>query len=778
MRWFRVYFVRGLAVAALIFVTTLTGYFYSFFFFSDQHRKPISEVALEKVYVYYSSPLTKGKVALTYDDGPTSETLQIASELKKANAPGTFFFVGSAALMNPDVVKKIHDQGFEIGNHTFTHQTSVHASKRRLAQELATTEYILSTITGEHTRFYRPPFLMELGKDITLNPYVVMPEGAAWIAQLGYIPAGADVDSRDWATASTDDVIRNVLANMGKQGGVILLHDRKPTSLETTRIVNEVRARGYEIVPLADLLTPPTTHVFSRDIARGASGNEVNYLQWFLFDKGYLDPWSLTGVYDSDTENAVARFEAVSNPNGPITGIFAGAVRESFNKQIAIPTTYYPEVKKYTPTAVRSFERGFFDSFGMLTLFISAATYFSAILVFIKLAFMIILHLVRMVSRKHATTNAITAASVIVPAYNEELGIESTIRSLDNQKNIHLEIIVVDDGSKDKTAAVVKDLLKEQFKSKIIFIQSENRGKPHALNLGLARASQEIVVTVDADTILSDNAVAALVGAFSDKNVGAAAGKVYTTHTKSFLEYMQNIEYLVGQNVDKRAFELVNAIHVVPGPIGAWRKSALIEVGGFKEGTLVEDQDTTLALLEEGYSIRYVPTALAYAETPGTWRDFIRQRYRWTYGTLQCFAKYAHTIITRPFSGLGFVVIPMMLLYGLITPLTYVIVDGALLIGIASGSWNTIVLPVLLFMVFDTVYAGIGMIGEKKWLQHTLMVPVVRFVSRYIAFSVVIQSCAAALEGAVVGWNKVDRTGGVHNLFVAMTSKSSPATTK
>ncbi len=130
-------------------------------------------------------------------------------------------------------------------------------------------------------------------------------------------------------------------------------------------------------------------------------------------------------------------------------------------------------------------------------------------------------------------------------------------------------------------------------------------------------------------------------------------------------------------------------------------------------------------------------------------------------------------MFTRPFTSLGWIIMPLMLIYGLITPLTYVIIDAALLLGIASGSWTTIVLPVLVFILVDMVYAGWGMYGEKNWYKLVIAVPLVRFVSRYIAFSVLVYSFVTALEGSVVSWNKVMRTGGVRDLFAKMSSRVS-----
>ena len=359
-------------------------------------------------------------------------------------------------------------------------------------------------------------------------------------------------------------------------------------------------------------------------------------------------------------------------------------------------------------------------------------------------------------------------ATVRVPAYNEEECINATLKSLIAQTNVALEVIVVDDGSKDNTARVVEHVQSEPGGHRITLIRIDNVGKPTALNVGLKEASRDIVVTVDADTILAPDAISKLLTAFTDETVGAAAGKVYTTGEETVYDIMQSTEYSIGQNIDKKALSILNAVHVVPGPIGAWRREVLDEIGGFQLGTVVEDQDTTLAVLKAGYRISYVESAHAFAETPQTLGDFLRQRYRWTYGTLQCFWKYKWAILTRPLTGLGWMIIPAMFLYGIILPLSYAVVDAALILGIVSGAWETLVLPVIVFMIFDTLYSGVGTFGERNWLRLTLSVPVTRFMTRYIAFYVLVQGLVTASEGNAVLWNKVRRTGDLRRLFASM----------
>ena len=170
--------------------------------------------------------------------------------------------------------------------------------------------------------------------------------------------------------------------------------------------------------------------------------------------------------------------------------------------------------------------------------------------------------------------------------------------------------------------------------------RKENGGKSSALNYGLRFARGEILVALDADTLFRPAASRRSLRPLADPAVGAVAGNAKVGNRINLVTRWQAIEYITSQNLDRRAFALLNCITVVPGAIGAWRRDVVIEAGGFSDQTLAEDQDLTMTLLREGWHIAYAERAVALTEAPDTMRGLARQRFRWSFGTLQCAWKH------------------------------------------------------------------------------------------------------------------------------------------
>ena len=155
-----------------------------------------------------------------------------------------------------------------------------------------------------------------------------------------------------------------------------------------------------------------------------------------------------------------------------------------------------------------------------------------------------------------------------------------TIRSALASGYPKLEILVIDDGSTDHTAELVRDNYGRDPHVRLLL--QPNRGKPTALNHGLAEATGEIIVSIDADTIVDADAIPLLVRHFADPKVGAVAGNVKVVNRNRWLTRWQALEYITSQNLEKRAFDLLNCIPVVPGAAGAWRADVLKSHGGFQ----------------------------------------------------------------------------------------------------------------------------------------------------------------------------------------------------
>ncbi|MFC6601732.1 glycosyltransferase [Ectobacillus funiculus] len=347
--------------------------------------------------------------------------------------------------------------------------------------------------------------------------------------------------------------------------------------------------------------------------------------------------------------------------------------------------------------------------------------------------------------------------SVIIAAYNEEKVISRTVQSILKSDYQHYEIIVVDDGSQDRTFAIVS----ENFSSneRVHLIRKKNGGKSSALNRGIQKAKGDIIIAIDADTIISHKAMSLLVRHFIDKKVAAVSGNMRVGNMRNLLTISQHIEYVTGFNLEKRAFSFLNCVTVVPGAIGAWRKQVILECGGFTDDTLAEDTDMTLRILCQGYRVAIEENAYAYTEAPEGIRGFFKQRYRWTYGTLQCLWKHKRAIFSREQKSLGCIAIPNMLLFQYALPLVAPILDALAIFGALSGGIKKAALFYLGFFIIDLVICLFTFRLEKLSLKPLISLFLQRMFYRYIMPLVVWKSIYAAIKGTRVGWNKLQRSG-------------------
>ncbi|HEY4100730.1 MAG TPA: glycosyltransferase [Gemmatimonadales bacterium] len=397
--------------------------------------------------------------------------------------------------------------------------------------------------------------------------------------------------------------------------------------------------------------------------------------------------------------------------------------------------------------------------------------YIAIYLAMIRLVIILALAAVQRFRRRPEAVDFSPAVSVVIPAFREEAVIVATVNSLLAQRyDGSLEVLVVDDGSPDDTFGVAERAFAGN--PRVHVLTKPNGGKASALNFGIREAQGEIIVALDADTLFEPDAVGHLVAPLADHHVGAVAGNAKVGNRINLVTRWQALEYVTSQNLDRRAFALLDCIMVVPGAIGAWRKSLTIEVGGFSNDTLAEDQDLTLSIGRRGYRVAYADHAVAWTEAPDTFRGLAKQRFRWAFGTLQCAWKH-RDLLFRPRAGtLGFVALPNVWIYQLFFSCIAPVAD---LVFVFSLAWvmvmyrehnTTYAIDALskivgwygIFIAVDWLAAILSFLmepGEDRRL--TWLVFLQRFAYRQLLYWVVLRSIVAALRGGLVGWGKLER---------------------
>jgi len=658
-------------------------------------------IATPSSYVIERTGDHPGTIALTFDDGPDPDwTPAILDILKRENVPATFFVIGKNGQAHPELLRRIVNEGHELGNHTFTHPNLGEIPGRLVDLELNATQRLIESVTGRSTVLFRPPYFGDAEAD---KPEEVEPAMRA--EKLGYILIGLRIDPGDWKPNVTPDEIvqrtvdRAMDDNPETRGQVVLLHDsggdRAATIEALPRLIHELRAKNFKFVLVSDLggwsrdqvmpLLPASQGVYTRTDA----------LAFLVFSTG---GWLLQWAF--------------------IIGIVLG-----LGRLVVIGALAFAQW-------LRSRRR----------------------------------------DREHAGERYEPFVSVIVPAYNEERVIEATIRSLLNSDYENFEIIVVDDGSQDRTSEVVREHFGDQ--PLVRLFTEPNAGKASALNFGLRFAKGDVIVALDADTQFPGETIRALARRFADPQIGAVAGNAKVGNRINIVTRWQALEYITSQNMDRRAFASLNCITVVPGAVGAWRRELIERCGGFSSDTLAEDQDLTLQIRKLGYKIGYEEGAIAWTEAPHSLRMLARQRFRWGYGTLQCLWKHRDALFRPQYGALGFVAMPNVWIFQILFPLISPIMDLMLVYTLISNALDWAQQPTgyrftnlqqvlfyyALFLAVDWCAAGFAFVLERKERWRLLWwLFLQRFCYRQVMYYVMVKSVATAIRGAVVGWGKLER---------------------
>jgi cellulose synthase/poly-beta-1,6-N-acetylglucosamine synthase-like glycosyltransferase/peptidoglycan/xylan/chitin deacetylase (PgdA/CDA1 family) len=618
------------------------------------------------------------KLALTFDDGPDPRwTPRIAATLRRLGVPATFFVVGSQVARHPEIVRSLAADGFELGNHTFTHSDLATLPGWERNLQIGLTENAVAGAMGKRLRLVRPPYSATPAA-VTNRQIVPLVD----LARDGYVIALSNLDGEDWRRPGAAE-IANRITPKGANGGIILLHDgggdRSETIAALEQAVPRLRARGFEFVRVSALAQLPP-----RDVALPAG------------DWGQAKGRLLLGTL------SVARWT---------TGALA------------------------------------------------------ALLLLVTILFAVRIALLFAFARRHARTTRRQRpedvfdepVSIVVPAYNEAVGIERAVRSLVASDYPEFEVIVVDDGSTDGTAELVEAL----DLANVLVLRQPNRGKPAALNRGIDAARHPVIVMVDADTVFEPGTLRNLVQPFSSPEVGGVSGNTKVGNRRSLLGRWQHIEYVMGFNLDRRLYDTLQCMPTVPGAIGAFRRQTLLGVGGVSSATLAEDTDLTLAVGRAGWRVVYVEDARAWTEAPSSLRALWRQRYRWSYGTLQAVWKHRAAMWRRGESRIGRRGLPYLVLFQITLPLLAPLIDLFSLYGLLFLQ----VREVLAFwLVFTTLQLGLGWYAfrlDRESPRVLWSMPLQQFVYRQLMYLVVIESVLTAIRGTPLPWRPISRSGEV-----------------
>ncbi|HWC51951.1 MAG TPA: glycosyltransferase [Chitinophagaceae bacterium] len=628
------------------------------------------------------------QVILTFDDGPDPEyTPRILDILEKEKVPAAFFVIGVNAEAHLPLLKRIYHDGFEIGNHTFTHPNIAAVSEGRAETEMEATRLLIEAATGRSTILFRAPYNADAQptKAEELKPLMIS-------KQKGYYTVGESIDPDDWKPGMTADSIYNSIIHQYEahpDKGIILFHDaggdREATVEALPRVIDYFKNKGIQFTTIANLLKLPK--------------------------------------------------DAIMPP-----------VHNDLVKMNGVVTTFV-----YWATR-----------------FLYAAFWVAIVLGLIRLGFlavMAILQYRRSQKEKLFLTESLTnKVSIIIPAFNEEVNAVKTVKNLLLQDYHDFEVIFVDDGSKDDTYSVVSNAFGDHPQVKLF--TKPNGGKASALNFGISRCSGDYVVCIDADTQLMPDAIRQMMKYFNDPNVVAVAGNVKVGNQRNILTRWQSIEYTTAQNFDRRAFDYLNCISVIPGAIGTFKRSAIEEAGGFMTDTLAEDCDLTMRMLRNDGIVRNCPDAIAMTEAPETLRQFMRQRFRWSYGVMQSFWKNRDACFNPKYKSLGMVSLPNILLFQIIMPILAPLADLIFFLSIFwswhdPASLHKILFYYGMFLVVDVSVSVMAFSFEKEKFYRLIWLIPQRFVYRQLMYVVLFKSISRAIKGEGQGWGSLKRTGNV-----------------
>ncbi len=378
--------------------------------------------------------------------------------------------------------------------------------------------------------------------------------------------------------------------------------------------------------------------------------------------------------------------------------------------------------------------------------------------------------------------------AVLVPAYNEEKVIVRTVRSVLHSDYENLRVIVIDDGSSDRTFDVAREAYAREIAAgRVTVLTKPNGGKAAALNFALDQIDEEFYVGIDADTVIAADAISKLIPHFEDAGIGAVAGNAKVGNRVNLWTRWQALEYITSQNFERRALDLFHVVTVVPGAIGAWRTSAVKAAGGYPLNTVAEDADLTMNLLEQQFKVVYEDRALAFTEAPIDAKGLMRQRFRWSFGILQSVWKHRLAFVRN--KAMGLFALPNILIFQMLLPLVSPFIDLMFVYGTinyfidrhyhpeaaSSANLQKLVAYFLAFLLIDFITSTVAFSLERRhpankgdgWLLFHIWLQ--RFAYRQVFSIVLFKTLKRAIDGKPFNWDKLERTAKMSKATEALT---------
>jgi len=350
--------------------------------------------------------------------------------------------------------------------------------------------------------------------------------------------------------------------------------------------------------------------------------------------------------------------------------------------------------------------------------------------------------------------------TIIVPVFNEEEVILPALQSLLALDYPAFHILVVDDGSTDRTGEIASTLAGSYGSVTLRIVKKSNGGKASALNTGIAMATTPYVLCMDGDSRLAPGTLRSAIPHFADPRVGAVAGNVKVVNRNNVWTRLQALEYIEGLNLARRAQGFLRIVNIIPGPIGVFRRDVLLSVGSYDNDTFAEDADLTLKIITAGWHVVYEERAIAWTEAPEFFLDIVRQRYRWTRGILQALRKRSSLLASPKGQIAVWISIASMFFEAVLWPAVNVLggllfTVAALSAGVASGIFYWWMLLTML----DVAAALYTVVMEEEDLSLVPYAVIYRFL--FITMIDVAKLFATIEEAANVRmtWGKLARAG-------------------